>query len=84
MMKSINHWIGGRGYEAAPERTGKVFDPATGAQTAKVAFAGAADVDRAVAAAASAYPRTSRWPDDSGSCSDFGSCSNATKTTWHG
>ncbi len=62
MMKSINHWIGGRGYEAAPERTGKVFDPATGTQTAKVAFAGAADVDRAVAAAASAYPR---WRDKS-------------------
>lgn len=48
MTGMIDHWIGGRYDEAAPQRTGDVFDPATGSVTAHVAFATASDVDRAV------------------------------------
>ncbi|MGC1207955.1 MAG: CoA-acylating methylmalonate-semialdehyde dehydrogenase [Ornithinimicrobium sp.] len=50
----INHWIGGRRHTPAPARTGDVFNPATGAVTAQVAFASEDDVDTAVANAADA------------------------------
>ncbi|MEB3371474.1 CoA-acylating methylmalonate-semialdehyde dehydrogenase [Saccharopolyspora mangrovi] len=54
MTELINHWIAGKPAETAPERTGKVFNPATGEQTGTVAFADGSDVDSAVAAAARA------------------------------
>lgn len=57
MSKHITHWIGGRPVAtagAAPRR-GDIFDPATGQVTGHVDFAGVADVDQAVAAAASAF-----------------------------
>ncbi len=54
-MKTITHWIGGKPWEGEPERTGPVFNPATGRQAAEVAFAGAAEVDRAVGAARKAF-----------------------------
>ncbi|MDJ0792194.1 MAG: CoA-acylating methylmalonate-semialdehyde dehydrogenase [Acidimicrobiia bacterium] len=47
-MRLIQHWIGGKPHEAEPERTGPVFNPATGEQTARVAMASVADVDLAV------------------------------------
>ena len=47
----LRHWIGGRRDERAAERHGEVTDPATGEVVARVPFATAADVDRAVAAA---------------------------------
>jgi malonate-semialdehyde dehydrogenase (acetylating)/methylmalonate-semialdehyde dehydrogenase len=50
--ETLGHWIGGRLDEAPAERHGEVSDPATGETVARVPFAGAADVDRAVAAAA--------------------------------
>ncbi len=53
-LKTIGHWIGGAP-EAAAERFGDVHDPATGQVTARVAFASAADVDRAVRAAREAF-----------------------------
>ena len=51
----IPHWIDGRREEGSPERLGDVYDPATGRITARVAFADAAVVDRAVEAAARAF-----------------------------
>jgi malonate-semialdehyde dehydrogenase (acetylating)/methylmalonate-semialdehyde dehydrogenase len=54
-MRLITHWIDGAARAEAPSRTGPVFDPATGTQTAEVAFAGSADVDAAVAAAKKAF-----------------------------
>lgn len=54
-MQLINHWIDGAFVSAAPRRTGPVFNPATGAQTAEVAMASGDDVDLAVAAATRAY-----------------------------
>ena len=50
----LNHWIAGHRDEAPAERHGEVTDPATGEVVARVPFATAADVDRAVQAAAKA------------------------------
>src|SRR5262245_44218260 len=50
-MRDIRHWIGGKPFEGASERYGDVFDPAIGEKSGKVAFAGGAEVDAAVAAA---------------------------------
>ncbi|HJR86455.1 MAG TPA: CoA-acylating methylmalonate-semialdehyde dehydrogenase [Acidimicrobiia bacterium] len=52
----INHWIDGRQWSGKPERTGKVYDPATGEVQNEVALAGVGEVDAAVAAAGEAYP----------------------------
>ncbi|HET9991481.1 MAG TPA: aldehyde dehydrogenase family protein, partial [Kofleriaceae bacterium] len=49
--KLIPHWIDGKAFERAPERSGDVFDPATGEVQAKVAFATPAIVDEAVESA---------------------------------
>src|SRR5437899_3624760 len=53
-MKTIDHWIGGKPAEGTSGAYGPVFDPATGAQTKRVAFASADEVDHAVAAARAA------------------------------
>ncbi len=54
-MGLIRHFIDGR-EEADAERTGPVYDPATGQQQHDVAFASAAEVERAIAAASAALP----------------------------
>jgi malonate-semialdehyde dehydrogenase (acetylating) / methylmalonate-semialdehyde dehydrogenase len=55
-MDTLPHWIAGKPYERPAERHGDVYDPATGAVRARVAFATPAVVDDAVAAAAAAAP----------------------------
>ena len=55
MTARIQHWIAGSPWEPAAERTGEVFDPATGQVTGRVDLASAAEVDAAVAAAAEAF-----------------------------
>ncbi|TDD52497.1 CoA-acylating methylmalonate-semialdehyde dehydrogenase [Saccharopolyspora elongata] len=54
MTELIRHWIAGKPADAAPQRSGEVFDPATGQVTKRVAFAAESDVDAAVTAAAEA------------------------------
>ncbi|GHF36095.1 methylmalonate-semialdehyde dehydrogenase (acylating) [Streptomyces mashuensis] len=54
-MKTVNHWIGGKSVEGTSGTYGPVTDPATGAVTTRVAFAGVEEVDAAVAAAKEAY-----------------------------
>ena len=54
-MRLINHWIDGEFVSTTPNRTGPVFNPATGEQTAEVAMASRDDVGLAVAAAKRAY-----------------------------
>jgi malonate-semialdehyde dehydrogenase (acetylating)/methylmalonate-semialdehyde dehydrogenase len=54
--KPIHHWIGGAAVATDSGRSGPVFNPATGEQTATVGYATVADVDRAVAAAKAAFP----------------------------
>ena len=55
-MERIGHYIGGKVVLGESGRTGPVFDPATGAQTHEVDLASADEVDRAVQAAAEAFP----------------------------
>ena len=56
----IAHFIGGQVVPGASQRHQDVFNPATGAVTGRVALAGAADVNAAVAAAQAAFPA---WAD---------------------
>jgi malonate-semialdehyde dehydrogenase (acetylating)/methylmalonate-semialdehyde dehydrogenase len=58
----ISHWIDGKHWAGVAERTGEVFDPATGEVRAHVDFAGAGQIADAVAAAARAFPG---WRDTS-------------------
>ena len=58
----LAHWIDGRPDAGDGDRLGPVFDPAGGRPTAEVPLAGRADVDRAVEAAARAFPGWSRRP----------------------
>ncbi len=51
MAKLINHWIDGKMFERGAERTGDVFNPATGEVASQVALATPAIVDEAVASA---------------------------------
>ena len=55
-MTRISHWIDGKPGSGVSERTGEVYDPATGEVTGIVDYASAADVDEAVAAAKRAFP----------------------------
>ena len=61
-MKSLHHYIGGRTVEGNSGRQGKVFDPATGEQSAAVAFANAEETRGAIAAAAEALPEWAATP----------------------
>ncbi|MET9293990.1 CoA-acylating methylmalonate-semialdehyde dehydrogenase [Streptomyces sp. NPDC003077] len=54
-MQTVNHWIGGKPVEGTSERFGPVYDPATGAQAKRVAFASVEEVDAAVVAAKVAF-----------------------------
>ncbi|KAF4408857.1 MULTISPECIES: CoA-acylating methylmalonate-semialdehyde dehydrogenase [Streptomyces] len=54
-MKTLDHWIDGKAVAGTSGAYGPVTDPATGAQTTRVALASAEEVDAAVAAARAAY-----------------------------
>ena len=54
-MTQITHWINGALDTQSSQRSGEVFNPATGKVTKTVAFADAATVDRTVAAATEAF-----------------------------
>ena len=54
-VRTVNHWIGGRPVASTSGRSGVVWNPATGEAQAMVDFASAEEVDRAVAAAKSAF-----------------------------
>ena len=53
-VAAITHWIGGTSWSGTADRTGDVYNPATGARTGRVAFATPAVVDAAVQAASQA------------------------------
>ena len=55
-MKRISHWINGTVVAGTSGKSGKVFNPATGEQSAAVDFASVAEVDAAVANAVAAFP----------------------------
>ena len=52
----LSHWIDGRPVEVLPERTGPIYNPATGQVIARVPRGGSDEVARAVAAAHAAFP----------------------------
>jgi malonate-semialdehyde dehydrogenase (acetylating) / methylmalonate-semialdehyde dehydrogenase len=56
MAEIISHRIDGKPQDGQSGRTGPVFNPATGAEAARVAYASVEEVDSAVAAAAAAFP----------------------------
>ncbi len=59
---TLNHYIGGEPVPGGSNRFGDVFDPATGTVQARVPFATAAEVDRAVAEAEGAFPGWAATP----------------------
>jgi malonate-semialdehyde dehydrogenase (acetylating)/methylmalonate-semialdehyde dehydrogenase len=59
---TIGHQVGGRLVAGTSVRQQDVFNPATGAVTARVALANAADVNAAVVAAKAAFPAWSDTP----------------------
>jgi malonate-semialdehyde dehydrogenase (acetylating) / methylmalonate-semialdehyde dehydrogenase len=54
-LARVSHWIGGKVVPGESGRSGPVFNPATGEQTADVDFATVEEVGRAVSAAQEAY-----------------------------
>jgi len=54
-IKEINHWINGSFYAEKSDRSGEVFNPATGEVSARVDFASAQTVDHAVKVATEAF-----------------------------
>ncbi len=54
-MRTIEHWIGGKTTVGTADRHAPVWNPATGEQQAQVVLASRADVDEAVAVAATAF-----------------------------
>jgi len=61
-VREITHWIGGKPVAGTSGRFGDVFNPATGKVQARVPLATDAEVDAAVAAAATAFPAWSAQP----------------------
>src|SRR5215831_2423105 len=61
-MRDVHHYIQGKVTEGTSGRWGDVFNPATGEKSRRVAFAGPAEVDRAVQAAAAAFPGWAATP----------------------
>jgi malonate-semialdehyde dehydrogenase (acetylating)/methylmalonate-semialdehyde dehydrogenase len=55
-MNRISHWVDGKVLEGASGRSGVVYNPATGEQSASVDFASVAEVDHVVAVAKAAFP----------------------------
>src|ERR1700736_4902951 len=65
-MSDVHHFIGGQrvanSHVGSSGRWGEVFNPATGERGRRVALGGAAEVDRAVKAAAAAFPGWAATP----------------------
>ena len=61
-MKTIEHFVDGKSFSGKSKRTGKVFNPATGEQSAEVKLATTEDVNAAVANAQKAFESWSNKP----------------------
>src|SRR5260370_4049593 len=61
-MSDVHHYINGKRAEGTSGRWGEVYNPAAGERRRCVAFAGAAEVDKAVRAAAAAFPAWAAMP----------------------
>ena len=54
-MKLIEHFIDGKKFSGVAKKTGKVFNPATGEQSAEVNLGTAKDLNQAVESAKKAF-----------------------------
>jgi malonate-semialdehyde dehydrogenase (acetylating) / methylmalonate-semialdehyde dehydrogenase len=61
-IEVVPHFIGGQTVSGSAGRSGEVYNPSLGRPVRRVAFAGNADVDRAVEVAAAAFPRWAASP----------------------
>ncbi|MGO4298245.1 CoA-acylating methylmalonate-semialdehyde dehydrogenase [Glutamicibacter sp. MCAF14] len=61
MTETLQHWINNANY-SADDRSGKIYNPATGEVSGHVALASKATTEHAIAAAAAAFPK---WRDTS-------------------
>ena len=61
-MKLIEHYINGEKFSGVSKRTSKVFNPATGEQSAQVKLANTEDVNKAIESAQKAFPSWSNKP----------------------
>ena len=61
-MKTIEHFVGGKLFSGDSKRTGKVFNPATGEQSAEVKLASAKDVNLAIESAKKAFELWANTP----------------------
>src|SRR5580704_12004096 len=61
-MREIGHFISGKPVAGSSGAFGEVFNPASGEVAARVALASSAEVDKAVAAAAAAWPAWAGMP----------------------
>ena len=61
-MKTIQHFIDGKTYQGESKKVGKVFNPATGEQSAQVKLASIKDVNEAVSKAKKAFESWSNKP----------------------
>ena len=61
-MKTIEHFVNGKSFSAESKKTGKIFNPSTGDQEAKVKLATTKDVNKAVSSAQKAFESWSNKP----------------------
>ena len=61
-MKTIEHFVSGKSFPGESKRTSKVFNPATGEQTAEVKLASTKDVNQAVTNAKKAFEPWANTP----------------------
>ena len=61
-MELIEHYVGGKKFSGGSKKTGKVFNPATGEQSAEVKLASKSDLDDAVKIANKAFVEWSNKP----------------------
>jgi len=61
-MKTIEHFVNGKAFSGESKRTAKVFNPATGEQSAEVKLATTGDINKAVENAKKAFESWSNKP----------------------
>ena len=61
-MRVIEHFISGKKFKGTSKKTSKVFNPATGEQSAEVILASASDIDMAVENSKKAFQTWSEKP----------------------
>ena len=61
-MKTIQHFVNGKSFSGESKRTGKIFNPATGEQSAEVKLATTKDINEAVTNAKKAFDEWANTP----------------------